>query len=199
MAYRVTVDLSGIESIQALAALREQLPAIAARTVEDAAERVATYGKEHLSGVPFTSRTGGHVIQKRTGRGAASVESQYPYGSPFKSRVFASAMTRYANNPEEWNYLAVLEYGRGEIRPKYTPSMIAGQPSRARLTIPGGPHQLVNGENNFRGISGRYSFARSIPPMSGKYWFEAAVERAKPEIKEQIDAEIKSVLTRYGL
>jgi len=199
MAYRVTVDLSNIKSFQALAELKEQLPAIAARTVEDAAERVATYGKEHLSGVPFTSRTGGHAIQKRTGRGAASVESQYPYGSPFKSRVFASAMTRYANNPEEWNYLAVLEYGRGEIRPKYTPSMIAGQPSRARLTIPGGPHQLVNGENNFRGISGRYSFARSIPPMAGKYWFEAAVERAKPEIKEQIDAEIKSVLTRYGL
>lgn len=199
MAYRITIDLGGIESIQALAALRDQLPAIAARTVENAAERVATYGKEHLSGVPFTSRTGGHAIQKRTGRGAASVESQYPYGSPFKSRVFASAMTRYANNPEEWNYLAVLEYGRGEIRPKYTPSMIAGQPSRARLTIPGGPHQLVNGENNFRGISGRYSFARSIPPMAGKYWFEAAVERAKPEIKEQIDAEIKSVLTRYGL
>ena len=199
MAYRVTVDLSNIKSFQALAELKEQLPAIAARTVEDAAERVATYGKEHLSGVPFTSRTGGHAIQKRTGRGAASIESQYPYGSPFKSRVFASAMTRYANNPEEWNYLAVLEYGRGEIRPKYTPSMIAGQPSRARLTIPGGPHQLVNGENNFRGISGRYSFARSIPPMAGKYWFEAAVERAKPEIKEQIDAEIKSVLTRYGL
>lgn len=199
MAYRVTIDLSGIESIQALAALQDQLPAIAARTVESAAERVATYGKQHLSGVPFTSRTGSHVIQKRTGRGAASVESQYPYGSPFTSRVFASAMTRYANNPEEWNYLAVLEYGRGEIRPKYTPSMIAGQPSRARLTIPGGPHQLVNGENNFRGISGRYSFARSIPPMAGKYWFEAAVERAKPEIKEQIDAEIKSVLTRYGL
>lgn len=199
MSYRVTFDLRGIESLEALTALKAAVPEIAARTVEGGAERIATYGKEHLSGVPFTSRTGTHVIQKRTGRGAASVEAQYPYGSPYRSRVFASAMTRYANNPEEWNYLAVLEYGRGEIRPKYTPSMMRGQPGRARLTIPGGPHQLVNGENNFRGISGRYSFARTIPPMAGKFWFEAAVDRAKPEIREQVNTEIQTILARYGL
>lgn len=199
MAYRVTFDLRGIESLEAIAALKSAVPELARKTVEDGAERIATYGKEHLSGVPFTSKTGTHVIQKRTGRGAASIESQYPYGSPFRARVFASAMTRYANNPEEWNYLAVLEFGRGEIRPKYTPSMVAGQPGRARLTIPGGPHQLVNGENNFRGISGRYSFARTIPPMAGKYWFAAAVERATPEIREQVDTEIRGILSRYGL
>lgn len=122
-----------------------------AEIVGDAAETIARYGKQNLSGTPFTSRTGTHTIQKRSGRGAAS----YPYGSPFRSRVSASAYSRYANNSEEVNYLAVLEYGRGEIRPQYTPPAARGDFARAQLTIPGGPHSLVNGQNIVSGISSR--------------------------------------------
>jgi hypothetical protein len=172
---------------------------LAQQIVADSADLIAEYGKQNLSGVPFTSKTGTHTIQKRTGRGAASVTAQYPYGSPFKARVFANAFTRYADNPDEINYLAVLEYGRGEIRPKYTPSAARGDFARARLTIPGGPHGLVNGQGGFRGVSGRYSFVKTIPPMAGKFWMEAAATAAGPEIEAQANTLIDETLKRYGL
>lgn len=76
----------------------------------------------------------------------------------------ASAHSRYANNSEEVNYLAVLEYGRGEIRPQYTPPAARGDFARAQFTIPGGPYSLVNGQNIFSGISGRHSLAKTTPP-----------------------------------
>jgi hypothetical protein len=196
MAYRYAINLKSGQF--GLGQVKELIPEIARTAIQDASDLITTYGKEHLSGVPFSSRTGGHVIQKRTGRGAASVQAEYPYGSPFRSRIYASAMTRYADNPEEWNYLAILETGRGEVRPKYTPSAKAGYASKARLTIPGGNHQLVNGENGLRGISGRYFFAKTLPPMAGKYWFESAVNRADPEIQQAIAAAVQDVLKEHG-
>jgi hypothetical protein len=198
MSYKLAIDIKS-GPVQRLNQFAGVVPQLAQQIVADSAETIARYGKQNLSGTPFTSRTGTHTIQKRTGRGAASVTAQYPYGSPFKARVFASAFSRYSDNPEEINYLAVLEYGRGEIRPKYTPSAARGDFARARLTIPGGPHNLVNGQGGFRGISGRYSFAKTIPPMGGKFWMEAAAQAAGPEIEAQANTLIDETLKMYGL
>ena len=198
MAYRLSFDFKS-DAFARIGRIKGELPRVAGAIVADSADLIAEYGKQNLSGVPFTSKTGTHTIQKRTGRGAASVIAQYPYGSPFRARVFASAKTRYANNPEEHDYLAILEYGRGEIRPKYTPSASRGDFARARLAIPGGPHQLVNGQSGFRGITGRYAFTKNIPPMEGKYWMAAAAQAAAPEIEALANAHIDDALNRLGL
>jgi hypothetical protein len=198
MAYRVDFNFK-TTALDALSQVKGAVPQLAQAIVKDSADLIAAYGKQHLSGVPFTSATGTHTIQKRSGRGAASVSTQYPYGSPYRSRVFASAMVRYSNNPNEVDYLAVLEYGRGEIKPRYTPSAARGDFARARLTIPGGPHQLVNGQSGFRGMSGRYSFMKTIPPMAGKFWMAAAAERAAPEIEDRANQATMEALKQYGL
>jgi hypothetical protein len=198
MAYRLDFDFK-TGPLEALSRFKGAVPQLAQQIVKDSADLLVEYGKQNLSGVPFSSQTGTHTIQKRTGRGAASVQSQYPYGSPFRARVFASALTRYADNPEEWNYLAILEYGRGEIRPKYTPSAARGDFARSRLAIPGGPHQLVNGAGGFRGMSGRYSFVKTIPPMEGKFWMAAAATAAGPELEENANQLTLDALQQYGL
>ena len=198
MAYRLNFDFK-TDALSRLSQIKGELPRLAGAIVADSADLIAEYGKQNLSGVPFSSKTGTHTIQKRTGRGAASVVAQYPYGSPFRARVFASAKTRYANNPEEHDYLAILEYGRGEIRPKYTPAAARGDFARARLTIPGGPHQLANGRNGFRGVNGRYAFTKTIPPMEGKYWMAAAATAAAPEIEELANQHVNDALGRLGL
>jgi hypothetical protein len=198
MAYRIDFNFKGT-ALEALGQVKGAVPQLAQAIVRDSADLLAEYGKQNLSGVPFTSQTGTHTIQKRTGRGAASVATQYPYGSPYRARVFASAKTRYSNNPEEWDYLAILEYGRGEIKPKYTPSAARGDFARARLAIPGGPHQLVNGQSGFRGMSGRYSFVRTIPPMEGKFWMAAAATAAGPELEEHANQLTDDLLQQYGL
>jgi hypothetical protein len=198
LAYRLNFDFK-TDALSRLSQIKGELPRLAGAIVSDSADLIAKYGKQNLSGVPFTSKTGTHTIQKRSGRGAASVVAQYPYGSPFRARVFASAKARYANNPEEWDYLAILEYGRGEIRPKYTPSAARGDFARARLAIPGGPHQLVNGQSGFRGITGRYAFTKSIPPMEGKYWMAAAATAAAPEIEALANQHVEDALGRLGL
>lgn len=198
MAYRLDFNFKA-GPLEALSQFKGAVPQLAEAIVRDSADLLAEYGKQNLSGVPFTSKTGTHTIQKRSGRGAASVTAQHPYGSPYRARVFASAMTRYADNPEEWNYLAILEYGRGEIRPKYTPAAARGDFARARLAIPGGPHQLVNGQSGFRGMSGRYSFAKSIPPMEGKFWMAAAAEAAGSGIEQNANALTDKALKQYGL
>lgn len=180
MAYRLQFSIAP----NSLDTVRQHIDLKIAPIMQDALEAIANHAKQNLSGVPFESRTGTHVINKRSGKGAASVQVQYPYGSPYRGRVFASALSQYPGNPEAVNYLAVLEYGRGEIRPKYTPSMKFGRPDRARLTIPGGPFGLVSGQNGFRGQTGRYRFAKSIPPMKGKYWLEAAANAAQKELPD---------------
>lgn len=198
MAYRLSFDFKS-DAFARIGRIKGELPRVAGAIVADSAERIADYAKQNLSGEPFTSKTGTHTIQKRTGRGAASVIAQYPYGSPFRARVFASAKTRYADNPEVHDYLAILEYGRGEIRPKYTPSASRGDFARARLTIPGGPHALDEGKNGFRGQSGNYRFTKTIPPMEGKYWMAAAAQAAAPEIEALANAHIDDALNRLGL
>ena len=193
MAYRVEfkIDQSQVRQLQALG---QSIDQSVAPIVKDALNLIQQYAVQNLSGVPFSSETGNWTIQKRTGKGAASVQVQYPYGSPFKGRVFASAMTRYADNPEEYNYLAILEYGRGEVKPRYTPSMNGGDPGAARLAIPGGPFQLVGGQNGFRGITGRYRFVKSLKPMTGRRWMQAAVESATPEIPGIISDHLSELL-----
>jgi hypothetical protein len=198
MAYRIDFNFKA-GPLEALNQFKGAVPQLAQAIVKDSADLLAEYGKQNLSGVPFTSSTGTHTIQKRSGRGAASVTAQYPYGSPYRARVFASALTRYANNPEEWDYLAILEYGRGEIRPKYTPAAARGDFARARLAIPGGPHQLVNGQGGFRGMSGRYSFMKSIPPMEGKFWMAAAATAAGPDLEQNANDRTDEALKQYGL
>lgn len=198
MAYRVSFNFK-TDAIDRLRSVKDALPQVGGAIVRDSADLIAEYAKQNLSGVPFTSRTGTHTIQKGTGRLAASVGTQYPYGSPFRARVFASAKTRYANNPEEYDYAAILEYGRGPITPRYTPSARAGNFARARLTIPGGSHNLVSGQSGFRGITGRYSFAKSIPPMEGKYWMEAAAQTATDEIHQNANDLLNDALQQYGL
>lgn len=198
MAYRGTLGVKA-ETINRLSAIAGSVDAIIQPLVRDGLDIVKEHAVQNLSGVPFTSDTGTHVINKRTGKLAGSLQVQSPYGSPFRGRLFASAKTRYANNPEEWDYGAILEYGRGEIRPKYTPSMRAGYVSRARLTIPGGPHSLTHGENGFRGMTGRYSFVRSIPPMEGKGWMKSALETAAPEIEEHASQRVEQFLRDNGL
>lgn len=193
MGYRLKfgVDAGAIAKLrQASARLEQIVPPL----LSDAIGILQYEAVQNLSGVPFQSRTGTHTINKRSGRGAASIQTQYPYGSPYKARLFAGYMTRYANNPEQWNILAILEYGRGEVRPKYTPSAKRGMMSRAALTISGGTHELVSGQKGFRGTTGRYVFAKSLPPMQGKYWMQAAVKTATPKIQTMINKEIGKAL-----
>jgi hypothetical protein len=189
MAYRVPISL-GANLTPALLEKAGGIDGLVGPILRDSLETLQNYGKEHLSGVPFTSDTGSHTIHKRTGVGAASVLTQYPYGSPYKGRVFAFASTRYADNPETYNYLAILEFGRGEIKPRYTPAALAGNPAAARLTIPGGPNALANGVGGFRGMSGNYRMVRRIPPMEGKGWMAAAVKKTEIEIPEIIQAHV---------
>jgi hypothetical protein len=193
MAYRVELGLNAATA-QRFAQAREAADQFFVPLVRDALDILQGYAVQNLSGVPFTSQTGTHVIQKRTGRAAASVQVQAPYGSPYRGRLFASAKTKYADNPETYDYLSILEYGRGEVRPKYTPSAKAGFTSRARLAIPGGPHQLVTGEGGFRGVSGRYRFVKRLPPMAGKYWMQAAAEAAAPDIEDRVNRRVDEFL-----
>lgn len=195
MSYRVKFDFDKT----AIAAIRQtgvKLEQIIAPIMQDAVDILHHQAVQNLSGVPFTSRTGTHTINKRSGRGAASVQPQYPYGSPYKARIFANYMTRYADNPNEYNILAILETGRGEIKPKYTPSAKAGMNGKARLTIPGGAHGLVGGQKGFRGATGRYAFVKSIPPMAGKYWMESATKTAQPQIQEMVRDRINDMLAQ---
>lgn len=198
MAYRIRLNISD-RSLDRLRQAHGSVDQVFGPLVRDALDLTKEYAVQNLSGVPFSSRTGTHTINKRTGKGAASLQVQAPYGSPFKGRLFASAKTRYANNPEVYDYLAILEYGRGEIRPKYTPSARAGMQSRARLTIPGGGHQLVQGQGGFRGMSGRYSFVSRIPPMEGKYWMASAAESAGPDIAAMANRRVGQFLADNGL
>jgi len=191
MAYRVTFNIDD-QAIARLRDLKSRAAAVVAPIVSESLDVVKEYMVQNLSGVPFTSKTGTWTINKRTGRGAAAVQVQYPYGSPFRGRIFASVMTSYGGNPESYNYLDILERGRGEIVPKYTPSMQSGNPQNARLTIPGGSHNLVFGQSGFRGISGRYRFVKRIPPMEGRYWAEAAVASAQDDVQAIADSHIKT-------
>lgn len=198
MAYRIRLNIAD-STIQRFAQARGSADEFFVPTVREALDILKEHAVQNLSGVPFTSETGTHTIHKRTGKGAASVQVQAPYGSPYRGRLWASAKTKYADNPETYDYLSILEYGRGEVKPKYTPSMQAGFVSKARLTIPGGPHQLANGEGGFRGISGRYSFVKRLPPMAGKYWMAAAAESAAPDIDRQVNRRVDEFLHQSGL
>jgi len=161
-----------------------KLAAVVPEFLRGATSLVEHQAVQNLSGVPFQSKTGSHTIEKRTGKAAASVRAQVPYGAPNRGRIFASAKSQYPGNPDV-DYLQILEYGRGEIRPKYTPSMLAGRSDRARLAIPSpGGRMLVSGSGGFRGRTGEYRMVRRIPPMEGKYWMEAAAQAATPEIEE---------------
>lgn len=198
MAYRIRLNISD-RSLDRLRQAHGAVDQVFGPLVRDSLDLAKEYAAQNLSGVPFTSRTGTHTINKRTGKGVASLQVQAPYGSPFKGRLFASAKTRYANNPETYDYLAILEYGRGEIRPKYTPAARAGMQGRARLTIPGGGQQLVSGQNGFRGASGRYRFVGRIPPMEGKFWMAAAAESAGPDIAALANQRVERFLQDQGL
>ncbi len=189
MAFRVSVNVSASNQ---LGSIGQQIEARIPGILKDVLDAIAHQAVQNLSGVPFQSETGTHTIQKRTGKGAASVQVQYPYGSPYKGRVFASAFTQYGDNSERWDYLSILEFGRGEIRPKYTSSAKSGS-GRARLAIPGGSVQLVQGQGGFRGVTGRYRFVKSIPPMEGKYWMAAAAEAAKPEIQSIVSDRLQNL------
>jgi len=162
--------------------------------VGDALDLVQEYAKEHLSGIPFTHDGESHTIQKRSGKGAASVQTQYPYGGPYRGRIYASAYSTYPGH-DPVDYLSVLEYGRGEIRPKSTPSMVNGQPGKARLTVPAaGGTFLAHGASGFRGASGNYRFVSRIPPMKGKGWMAAAADKALPEIQEMASKRVGEAL-----
>jgi len=180
MAFRVKVSA---DAVLALQQLRDRAPSYAGRIVEAQADITKEHYVQNLSGVPFTSETGSHIINKRTGRAVASVQIQYPYGSPYKARLFAAAFTQYASNPERYNYLSILEYGRGPIIPRYTPSALGGNPGGARLAIPGGGHFLVTGQGGFRGATGSYRFVRAIGPMEGKHPLGAAIASSQPEVE----------------
>ncbi|MBT9160459.1 MAG: hypothetical protein DDT26_01745 [Dehalococcoidia bacterium] len=197
MGYRLELKLKG-ETIEKIARTHDGGEKLMAKIIPEALAVIEKKAKENLSGIPFSSKTGNHTIQKRTGRLVESVGTQYPYENPYKGRVFASAKTRYAFNPEEHDYAAILEFGRGEIKPKYTPSMMAGKYRSAALTIPGGGAQLTTGLNGFRGASGSYRFVKRIPPMEGKFWMESALQSTAEEVAAKalaaIDAYLDSLL-----
>ncbi|MBT9316296.1 HK97 gp10 family phage protein [Leptothoe spongobia] len=197
MAYRVQIRPKQ-EALDLFQSLKEGLPGVLREIVRDAADITAQYAKQNVSGVPFESETGTHTINKRSGQLAASIQYQHPYGSPFRARIFSSAKTRYADNPEEYDYGAILEYGRGEIVPRYTPSAKAGNTGQAKLTIPGGAHQLNSGTGGFRGVSGGYAFVSRIPPMEGKYWMQAAQKAAQPDITEMAQQRVDSFIEQQG-
>ena len=195
MAYQIKVNLakSNPESFQQIRSnLSEIVPKILRRSL-DAVQQQAV---ENVSGVPYTDPVSGQTrqIEKRSGKLAASIRTQFPYGSPYQGRIFARAMTRYANNPEEWNYAAILEYGRGEIKPKYTPSMQKGNVKSAALTVPSGGQYLISGQNGFRGRSGNYRFVKRIPPMEGKHWMAAAVDMSQDDLRAIAKEEINKVI-----
>lgn len=195
--YRIQVSLSS-DTQERLRRVETSLTDLYATLIPAVLEVTKQQAVAHLSGVPFTSETGTHVINKRTGKGAASVQTVYPYRSVHRGVVFASAMTRYANNPEEYNYLAILEYGRGPIRPKHTASVLAGKPNRARLTIPGGPYTLVHGVKGFRGKTGFYRFTKEIPAMEGKYWMRGALEAVRPKLDAIANKVVNDFLDSHG-
>jgi len=192
MAYRAkfSFDMSALSSFRETGMKIEQ---IIAPLMQDAVDILHRQAVQNLSGVPFVSRTGTHTIHRRSGRAVASLQPQYPYGSPYKARVSANYKTRYAGNPNEYDILAILETGRGEIKPKYTSSAKAGS-GKARLTIPDGGAALAGGQKGFRGVTGRYAFVKSIPPMAGKYWMESATKTAQPQIKEMVRDRINTML-----
>jgi hypothetical protein len=182
MAYRTQLNFDSAK-VSRLRELGVNADRIVEPILRDAANLVKQYAVQNLSGVPFTSETGTHVINKRSGLGAAAIQVELPYGSPFRARIFAFKNTRYADNPEEYNYLDILERGRGEVRPKYTPAMRNGFPDRARLAIPvDDGNELVFGVKGFRGRTGRYVFLKSLPPVEGKYWMKSAVASAEPQL-----------------
>lgn len=195
MAFRLQINLE-TEVVKELRSLGYSVDQIVAPILSTTLSAIKHQAVQNLSGVSFTSKTGTHTINKRTGRAAASVQVEYPLGSPYKGRVYSSVMTQYPGNPEVYNYPAVLEYGRGEVRPKYTPSMRNGKPGRAALAIPGGPYELVSGRYGFRGQTGKYRFVKSLPPMEGKYWLESAVETASQDIPDIVNEKLRDLTGR---
>jgi hypothetical protein len=191
MAYRITfqIDNSLVEKLRAAGNTIDQ---VVAPIMRDGLSAIQHYAVQNLSGVPFESKSGAWTIQKRTGKGAASIQVQYPYGSPFVGRLFADARTQYPGNSESYNYLKILEKGHGGIEPKYTSSMQGGKPGRASLVIPGGPVQLVNGQGGFRGVTGRYRFVKKIKPLTGRYWLDAAAKSAEAELPEIISTHLNA-------
>ncbi len=182
--YRVKLNIDPAQT-KGLQNARRNLAGVAGEIVRDAATVLQHHYVQNLSGVPFQSSTGPHIIRKQTGKSAASVQVQAPYGSPYSARVYASSPTGYPGNPERYNILEILETGRGEIIPKYTKGARSG--GRAALTIPSaGGRFLAQGQGGFRGMSGNYRFVKYIRPMTGKRPLEAAVRTATPEIEELI-------------
>lgn len=174
--YRVRLNIDP-NQISKLRGVQQRLSTEVGEIVRDAATVLQHHAVQNLSGVPFEGTYKTEIIKKQTGKSAASIQVQAPYSSPYSARVFGSNMTGYPGNDERYNILSILEYGRGEIRPK------KGQ----ALAIPSAGGQFLRqGENGFRGMSGNYRFVRYIPPMPGKGWMRAAIESAKPEIEEVI-------------
>jgi hypothetical protein len=182
--YRVKLNIDPAQ-LTALQKVKRNLSGAAGEIVRDAATVLQHHYVQNLSGVPFESSTGPHIIRKQTGKSAASVQVQAPYGSPYSARVYASSPTGYPGNPDRYNILEILETGRGEIIPKYTKGARSG--GRGALTIPSAGGQfLAQGQNGFRGMSGNYRFVKYIRPMTGKHPLEAAIRTAKPEIEDVI-------------
>lgn len=197
MAYRFKVSVS-TAVINRLQEDREGLVNFVGPVVEDALNITQQWAVRNLSGVSFSSKTGNWAIQKRSGMSSASVQVQYPFGKPYAGRVYAYRGTRYDGNPEEYNVLKILEEGRGEVLPKYTPSARGGFVSRASLVIPveNGGRYLVSGQNGFRGVTGNYRFVKRLPPMQGRYWMQAAATSAEPEIQEMVRDKVVGYLSR---
>lgn len=187
MAFRIQFQSSVRVNLQQI---RQAVDRVVPDLVRESLETVRQQAARHLSGSPFTSRTGSHTIR---GNGDA-VQSQYPNGTPNQGRVFTSRIVQYPGNPERYDVLKVLEFGHGEIRPKYTPSMRAGRPDRARLAIPDGPNELTTGQFGFRGVTGRYKFVKSIPAKEGKYWMESAAIAARPRVRSVVESRLRSLL-----
>jgi hypothetical protein len=182
--YRVKLNIDPAQ-ITALTRIKQGLGSAGTEIVRDAATVLQHHYVQNLSGVPFESKTGPQIIRKQTGKSAASVQVQAPYGSPYSARIYASSPTGYPGNPDRYNILEILETGRGEIIPKYTKGARSG--GRAALTIPSAGGQfLAQGQGGFRGMSGNYRFVKFIGPMTGKYPLQSAIRTAKPEIEEVI-------------
>lgn len=192
MSYRISFQIDN-SLVERLRSAGGNIDSIIAPIMRDGLASIQHYAVQNLSGVPFQSSSGSWSIQKRTGKGAASVQVQYPYGSPFSGRIFADSRAQYPGSPESINYLKVLEFGHGGIEPKYTPSMQNGKPGRARLTLPGGNIPLVNGQGGFRGVTGRYRFVKRIKPLVGRRWMEAAAHNAKQELTEIISSHLNDL------
>lgn len=182
--YRVKLNVDPGQ-IAALTKIKREMSGAVGEIVRDAATVLQHHYVQNLSGVPFESSTGPQIIRKQTGKSAASVQVQAPYGSPYSARVFASSPTGYPGNPDRYNILQILETGRSEIIPKYTKGARSG--GRSALTIPSAGGQfLAQGQGGFRGMSGNYRFVKYIRPMTGKHPLEAAIRTARPEIEDVI-------------